>query len=348
MGGQDAHWVTYKEGENELAVKAVIPGGKIVLSELEKERYLLLLSKDAGGGEPFHPDTPITEDLTLYVQWVKSLPNPPAGEAGRIFQVVMEDGVSEVPPALAGHETLGTAGGITSFLKTEVTKGGVSEDHTAVYDVELMVSNDGGGTWEKATADNFPNSGRLTVTLPYPEGTDQTYTFTVVHMFTTTDFGKKIGGTETINDVEKVGDMGIRFTITGLSPISVGWTEPKPAPSTPDIPDIPNVPITPSTPGTSSGYDDGDDDDDGGYAVTLKKANHGGVTIDRRNTPKGTAVTITAVPDEGYVLDALRWAAENGILNGYGGGRLHPKRLATRAQTAAVLQRYLEREEDPR
>ncbi len=41
-----------------------------------------------------------------------------------------------------------------------------------------------------------------------------------------------------------------------------------------------------------------------------------------------------------FSKEALKWAAENGILNGYGDGRLYPKGLATRAQAAAMLMRY--------
>lgn len=44
----------------------------------------------------------------------------------------------------------------------------------------------------------------------------------------------------------------------------------------------------------------------------------------------------------GFVLEALRWAAENGIMSGKGGGILDPKGLATRAQTAQMLKNYLE------
>ncbi len=43
-----------------------------------------------------------------------------------------------------------------------------------------------------------------------------------------------------------------------------------------------------------------------------------------------------------FALDALRWAVENGIIGGYGDGRLGPKGQATRAQVATMLQRYLE------
>jgi len=43
-----------------------------------------------------------------------------------------------------------------------------------------------------------------------------------------------------------------------------------------------------------------------------------------------------------YALEALRWAVENGILNGYGDGRLNPAGRATRAQVAQMLKNFLE------
>lgn len=45
----------------------------------------------------------------------------------------------------------------------------------------------------------------------------------------------------------------------------------------------------------------------------------------------------------GYALDALCWAVESGIINGYGDGRLGPKGFATRAQVAQMLKNYLDR-----
>jgi len=39
-----------------------------------------------------------------------------------------------------------------------------------------------------------------------------------------------------------------------------------------------------------------------------------------------------------FALEALRWAVENGILNGYGDGRLNP----TRAQAEQMLKNFLE------
>ena len=53
--------------------------------------------------------------------------------------------------------------------------------------------------------------------------------------------------------------------------------------------------------------------------------------------------------DEGeisaFALEALRWAVENGILNGYDNGRLGPQGQATRAQAAQMLKNFIENQE---
>ena len=45
----------------------------------------------------------------------------------------------------------------------------------------------------------------------------------------------------------------------------------------------------------------------------------------------------------GFALEAMRWAVENGILNGYGDGRLGPRGQATRAQAAQMLKNFIEK-----
>ncbi len=42
-----------------------------------------------------------------------------------------------------------------------------------------------------------------------------------------------------------------------------------------------------------------------------------------------------------FALEALQWSVENGIITGYGDRRINPKGLATRAQAAQMLMRYL-------
>ncbi len=44
----------------------------------------------------------------------------------------------------------------------------------------------------------------------------------------------------------------------------------------------------------------------------------------------------------GYALEALCWAVENGILNGYDNGKLIPGGMATRAQAAQMLKNFME------
>lgn len=47
-----------------------------------------------------------------------------------------------------------------------------------------------------------------------------------------------------------------------------------------------------------------------------------------------------------FAREALRWAVENGILNGYGDGRLGPQGQASRAQTAQLLKNFIENQEE--
>lgn len=46
------------------------------------------------------------------------------------------------------------------------------------------------------------------------------------------------------------------------------------------------------------------------------------------------------VPDGEYYTDAVAWASENGIVNGYGQGRFGPNDSITREQLTAILYRY--------
>lgn len=156
---------------------------------------------------------------------------------------------------------------------------------------------------------------------------------------------------------------GLRFTVTGLSPISVGcWKEKEP-----------DRPVTPGRPSGGGGST---------YRVTVERAAHGKVTY----APEDSTVTLTVAPDSGcgggrfgpddpitreqlvtilwryvgqpaatekelpfpdadragsYALDALRWAVEQGIISGKSGGVLDPKGLTTRAQTAQMLMNLL-------
>lgn len=44
-----------------------------------------------------------------------------------------------------------------------------------------------------------------------------------------------------------------------------------------------------------------------------------------------------------YALDAIRWAVQNGIVNGYGNGECRPQGQSTRAEAAQMLKNFLEK-----
>lgn len=107
------------------------------------------------------------------------------------------------------------------LTETIVSNEGYIADNTALYDIELVTSDDGGQTWVPVTAENFPAEG-IVVTLPYPEGTNAAdYDFTVVHMFDEDVNGHEAGEVETPEVTE--GENGISFRLMGTSPVMIGY-----------------------------------------------------------------------------------------------------------------------------
>ena len=136
-------------------------------------------------------------------------------------KVNIKEGLSEVTGDL-GNTEYNTVEKIENKLtETIVSNEGYIADNTALYDIELVTSEDGGKTWVPVTAENFPAEG-IVVTLPYPEGTNAAdYDFTVVHMFDEDVNGHKAGEVETPEVTE--GENGISFSLTGTSPVMVGY-----------------------------------------------------------------------------------------------------------------------------
>ncbi len=173
-------------------------------------------------GDADNYEVPESMTATLTVAVLTDLPEQDFPDEAAEHKVEVQEGLTEVPEALQDNTELDTVEKIETQLKTLVVgQIGYTEENTIIYDVTLMISFDGGLTWEKATAENFPEGG-LTVILPYPEGTNkEEYDFTVIHMFTTSAFGKTPGDTEILDPVKT--DEGLQVTLTGLSPIIVAW-----------------------------------------------------------------------------------------------------------------------------
>lgn len=130
------------------------------------------------------------------------------------------------PAALQSVSALSSMTKLKSQMVTAAQKvdKDIKAENTQLLDVTLMVPSvvDNKTVWSAATKDAFPANGKITVLLPYPQGTGKSgYEFVVVHAFTTDDFGKKVGNMESPS-VTKTAD-GLQVTTTGLSPILIGW-----------------------------------------------------------------------------------------------------------------------------
>ncbi len=199
-----------------------------------------------------------------YVNVTLTVPVELAAVTAQTESRIVKSDLTEVPAGLAN-----TAFNTLEKIKAEQQRvlalllGQDPRGNIVHYDVKLQLSPDGGKTWVDATEENFPKSG-LTVTLPYPSGTGKdSHNFVVSHMFTA---GNKAGTTET-PAVTKTAD-GIRFTVTGLSPVSVAWS--------------------------AIAFD-----------VNIAKVTNGTVYASPAHTTAGTQVTITVTPKSGYKLSTL-------------------------------------------
>ncbi|MCD8397392.1 MAG: YDG domain-containing protein, partial [Lachnospiraceae bacterium] len=215
----------YDGTEKTLTITGTLPDGVTVtytdntLTNIGSATATAIFTGDTNNYETIEPMT-----ATLTVAVLTDLLEQDFPDEDAVHKVEVQEGLSEVPEALQENPDLDTVEEIEAFLKTEVTAAeGYTTENSAVYDVTLMISFDGGLTWRKATAENFPADG-LQVLLPYPEGTGRdTHDFVVTHMFTTTDFGKTPGDTE--NPAVTKTDEGLLVTVTGLSPIVIAWKE---------------------------------------------------------------------------------------------------------------------------
>lgn len=134
--------------------------------------------------------------------------------------------LTTLPAALKSVSALSSMTKLKSQMVTAVQKvdKNIKAENTQMLDVTLMIPSvvDNKTVWSPAAKDSFPANGKITVLLPYPQGTGKSgYEFVVVHAFTTDDFGKTVGTMESPS-VTKTAD-GIQVTTTGLSPILIGW-----------------------------------------------------------------------------------------------------------------------------
>lgn len=207
------------------------------------------------------------------------------GDKKPSYKLAMENGISKVPEGLKALEHLDTVEEIKDALKVEIKKlhGEITDATSAVYDVALWYHpGDDDSVWQKADKTHWPKSGKITVVLPYPEGTGKnTHNFNVTHMFTV-EMNNNKPGTFEYPTVEKT-DEGISFQVSGLSPITLGWTKIQEAPA-------PNPGSGNSTGGSS------DSSEDSSSATTTTVIKRQDVKKEEAKATDTTAVAVAQEP----------------------------------------------------
>lgn len=88
--------------------------------------------------------------------------------------------------------------------------------NSVLMDVSLKIRN-ADNEWIPVDPNDFPEDG-VEVLLPYPEGTNRTYTFVITHMITS---GEHAGEIEVLNYQAEAD--GLRVHFTSMSPVCVAY-----------------------------------------------------------------------------------------------------------------------------
>ena len=254
-----------------------------------------------------------------------------------------------VPDAFEDNPELNTVEEIQARLEAQITG---ASDGKVFYDIALKYYDSSNGTWVDVTEGNFPEEG-VDVVLPYPTGTDERDTFTIIHMFTTT--GQE-GEIETVTHTNY--SDGLHFHVNSLSPFAISWTKyeapvtPGGGGGTPSEPEEPTWPFTDVTEGEDWFYDAvAYVYENGIMAGTSETTFEPGMLLDRamaaqlfynlegKPTVTGDS-TFTDVTSGHWAVDAITWAAQNDIVAGIGGGLYDPDSNVTREQFAVMLYKY--------
>ena len=281
------------------------------------------------------------------------------------LQTVKND-LTQVPEELTGKYP--DANALKTELRTQVNKvnSSISSSNIQYYDIQLQYK-DSNGKWQPATPAHFPANG-ITVEIPYADlqtGLDNSYTYTVIHMFTTDMKGHTVGNTESITPVK--GTNGITFHVNSLSPFAIGWYKNTPTPGGGGGGGggvVSTYTLTFDTNGGSAidkiTKDSGTTIDLAAYKPTRAGYTFAGWFSDKALTKAVTSVKLTAnttvyakwtqnggtaqdpfvdVKEGAYYYDAVLWAVEQKITSGTSATTFSPDASCTRAQMVTFLWR---------
>ena len=152
-------------------------------------------------------------------------------EESSSMETTIKEGLNEVPEAVAKQYP--TVEEIHKALQEKAFSGNIEmkEENTGslLLDVSLQMRN-AGGELIPVDPENFPAEG-VEVLLPYPKGTDRSYTFVITHMITS---GERAGEIEVLS--YRAERDGLRVRFTSMSPVCISYLVKQPAEVTVTIP----------------------------------------------------------------------------------------------------------------
>ena len=322
--------VTPKAGKL-MGVKSVSPNGTVVANA--DGSYTVTIKN-------------VTEAINFQMEEYKTI-NPP---------------LESLPNALSG--TFSSVDALKTALRAKLNSA-VTSANMAYLDIQLQYLD--GTEWKTITdAAHFPKGG-INVKVLYKDlaatnTPDNSYNYSVIHMFTT---GTEIGQTETLT-VTKKDDTGITFHVNSLSPFAIGWYKNTPTPGGGGGGGggaVSTYTLTFDTNGGSAidkiTKDSGTTIDLTAYKPTRAGYTFAGWFSDKALTKAVTSVKLTAnttvyakwtqsgtaqnpfvdVKEGAYYYDAVLWAVEQKITSGTSATTFSPDASCTRAQMVTFLWR---------
>lgn len=326
---------------------------------LNNQNYILPL------GNPYILAT-VVEELTADILPLPIQPN----EIKRDKEVRIQNGLFKVPDTLKYNENINTVEKIEQAMKQSIPY--ISDYNSTITEVTLWKINED-KTEQLASHSDFPQNGELTLTIPYPKGTNKNFIFKVVHMITMNAFGKTTGEIETpaVTNTEN----GIQFTVKGLSPILIAWKDP----NNNDKQENTNIINTNENKSGSVSINQPEEqvskqeytpikyipftdvNDTDWFKVPVQYVYNNNLMLgidDTKFDPKGfvsraMAVTVlyrmfgspevTGTPifndvlSGQYYTNPIIWASNNNVINGYSGNIFLPNNFITREELAVIL-----------
>lgn len=212
------------------------------------------------------------------------------------IKVEVEPGLAEIPEGL--QELFETVEEIIEALyhRVQAVMTGTG-DQIAVYDVTLQYFD--GSSWHTVTPEDFPAAG-VDAVLPYPDGTGPSgWQFTVQHMISS---GENAGEIETLEYT--AAGSGLKCHFSSMSPVAIGYEKVEEKPS-----------------GGGSGSSGGGAshvvrneywysassklEPERTYGITIGRTEGGRVSTNYNKAAEGKKITLTAVPEDGWILESL-------------------------------------------